>query len=68
MADLPIALPTASEIETRAKALGRSMTAVCREAGIHWSTWYRWRAGTTSPSIDVCSRLLDATADKREVV
>ena len=55
------ALPTPAEIERRAKALGLGMPDVCRAAGIAPSTFYRWRAGDTCPSLDVCQRLLDAT-------
>jgi predicted transcriptional regulator len=65
---------TPAEIEAKAKAAGLSIGDLCRSAGIALSTFYRWRAGETSPTLDVYQRLRDACeparadpADQREV-
>lgn len=55
------AILTAQEVERRAEAVGLSMASVCRRAGIAVSTFTRWRAGKTAPSIRVYERLIDAT-------
>lgn len=55
-------LLTPSQIESRAKAAGLSVADACKRAGIALSTFYRWKAGKTVPSIDVYQRLSDATA------
>jgi len=38
---------------------GRLLRNMCREAGIPFSTFYRWRAGQHSPKISIYQRLVD---------
>jgi transcriptional regulator with XRE-family HTH domain len=51
------ALLTPAEIEARAKEAGLSLAELCERAGIALSTFYRWRSGDTSPSVNVYRRL-----------
>ncbi|HQT65818.1 MAG TPA: transposase [Acidocella sp.] len=51
-----------TEIEKLAAKNGRTMPEVCRLAGVAPSTFSRWRAKKTSPSIDVYQRIRDAAA------
>jgi len=53
-------LLTPSEIEARAKSAGLSLGELCRRADIAMSTFYRWRSGETSPTLDVYRRLVEA--------
>ena len=53
-------LCTASEIEDRARATGRNMTQICREARVAPSIFSRWKNGQTTPSLENYSRLLSA--------
>ena len=48
------------EVEEHAKAAGKTMAEVCKEAGIAQSTFSRWKAGVTSPTIDNYAALLRA--------
>jgi lambda repressor-like predicted transcriptional regulator len=59
------ALKTPTEIEAMAEAAGKSMASVCREAGIAYSTFRRWKAGVTDPGLSVYRRLV-ACASKTE--
>lgn len=64
-----IDLPTASDVEAQAKAAGLSVAKLCRDAGIAHSTFTRWRAGTTEPTLDVLRRLsraIDAAGAPRD--
>jgi transcriptional regulator with XRE-family HTH domain len=60
-------LLTPAEIEARAKVVGLSLPELCERAGIALSTFYRWRSGDTSPSIDVYRRLVEAAARPTKV-
>jgi transcriptional regulator with XRE-family HTH domain len=51
------ALLTPAQMEARARDAGLSLVELCERAGIALSTFYRWRSGDTSPSIDVYRRL-----------
>jgi transcriptional regulator with XRE-family HTH domain len=51
-----------SEVEEHAKAAGKTMADVCREAGIAQSTFSRWKAGHTSPTLEKYNALLKAAA------
>jgi hypothetical protein len=53
------------EIEAKAKEAGLSMAMLCDRAGINLSTFYRWKAGTTSPSVAVYQRLCEAMEPPR---
>lgn len=54
-------LLSATDIETRAKAAGLSIGDICKRADIALSTFYRWKAGKTNPSIEVYRRLCEVT-------
>jgi predicted transcriptional regulator len=47
-----------SDVEDAAAKLGLSMAQVCRKAGVAPSTFSRWKAGLTSPTLDICHRWL----------
>lgn len=51
-------LLTPFDVEARARVAGLSIKEVCRRAGIAQSTFARWKAGTTSPRLDVCNRIV----------
>ena len=57
-------LLTPHEVETRAKANGRSIADICRDAGIAQSTFSRWKRNKNSPSIDVYQRIVAAIEPK----
>lgn len=59
---MALQLPTAAQIEARARRVGLGIPELCRLTGIAPSTFYRWKAGDTTPRLDVCQRLLDAIA------
>lgn len=48
------------DIEHIADHAGTSIAAICRDAGIARSTFSRWKAGRTSPSLAVYARIRDA--------
>jgi transcriptional regulator with XRE-family HTH domain len=48
------------EIEAKAKAAGLSIAEVCRRARVAQSTFTRWKAGETSPTLRVYERLCEA--------
>lgn len=50
---------TADVIEARARARGMSMLEMCRAAGIAASTFTRWKAGKTEPTLGVYRRLCE---------
>lgn len=49
------------DIEARARLAGLSLAELCRRAGIAQSTFTRWKAGTTEPTLSVYRRLLAVT-------
>lgn len=49
-----------AEVERLAGEAGLSMAEVCRRAGIAQSTFTRWKAGRTEPSIGVYRRIVQA--------
>ena len=53
-------LLTPTDIERRADAAGLSIKDVCERAGIAHTTFYRWKAGKTEPTLDVYRRIRDA--------
>lgn len=53
-------LLTPQEIESRAAEAGRTMTEVCRTAGVAPSTFTRWKAGQTEPTLGIYRRLVAA--------
>jgi transcriptional regulator with XRE-family HTH domain len=50
---------TATDIEALAWRAGLSMAEVCRRAGIAQSTFTRWKAGRTEPTLDAYRRLFE---------
>jgi transcriptional regulator with XRE-family HTH domain len=52
---------TPLEIEARAHAAGITLREVCKRAEIALSTFYRWKAGKTAPTLTVYSRICAAT-------
>lgn len=54
-------LPAASDIELMAHRAGMTMADVCRRAGVAPSTFSRWKCGSTSPTLEIVRRLMDAT-------
>lgn len=51
---------TAADVERQAAAAGLTIKDICARAGIAHTTFYRWRAGTTEPTLDVYRRIIDA--------
>lgn len=60
-------LLTPVDIEKLAAENGRSIPEVCRNAAVAASTFSRWKAGKTTPSIEVYRRIRDAAAQPRLV-
>lgn len=54
------------DLEAAANAKGKSMAQVCREARVSPSTFTRWKAGVTQPTLRIY-RLLLAAAQRNEV-
>lgn len=54
-------LLTPEQIEARAEAAGLSMAEVFRRAEVAPSTFTRWKANKTEPTIRVYRRLINAT-------
>lgn len=52
-------------IEARAEKLNVKLSAVVTEAGVDWSTWWRWRSTTTSPTVKKLMQI-QAVLDKLE--
>jgi transcriptional regulator with XRE-family HTH domain len=53
-------LLSAADVERLADEAGLSVAELCKRAKIAHTTFYRWRTGRTSPSLDVYCRLQDA--------
>jgi transcriptional regulator with XRE-family HTH domain len=51
---------TPAEMERRAALAGMSIKDLAAAAGISHTTFYRWRAGKSEPSLDVYKRLYRA--------
>lgn len=54
-----------TDIEARARALGKSISAVCRRAGVHPTTFFRWKKTRRQPkpspaSMDRVEAIYDA--------
>lgn len=63
---LMIHIVTAAEVEERAKKAGKSMAEVCRLAGIAQSTFTRWKAGRTEPTMGVLRRIAQVLGEVTE--
>ena len=51
---------TPADVERQAAEAGISLKELCARAEISHTTFYRWRSGATSPSIDVYTRIIKA--------
>lgn len=51
-----------NDVERLATAAGLTLKEVCSRAGIAQSTFSRWKAGKTEPTLDVYRRIRDALA------
>jgi transcriptional regulator with XRE-family HTH domain len=49
-----------ADVERLAVEAGLSLKQVCARAGIAHTTFYRWKAGKTRPTMDVYERIRDA--------
>lgn len=49
-----------SDVERLAAEAGVSLPDLCGRAGISHTTFYRWKAGKTEPTLDVYRRIRDA--------
>lgn len=54
-----------ADIERRCAAINTPVSAVLDDAGVDWSTWWRWRQGKSSPTLGTLSRVTRAL-DARE--
>lgn len=50
-------LLTPHDVEAKAKDAGLSIADVCKRAGIAQSTFSRWKAGRTSPTLTIYQRI-----------
>lgn len=55
-------LLTPDDIERMAREAGKTIKAVCEEAGVAQSTFSRWRRGHTEPTLDVYRRISAAAS------
>lgn len=55
------------KIEARAARLNVKLSAVVAEAGVDYSTWWRWRKGETSPTVKTLMQV-QAVLDKLEAL
>lgn len=55
------------KIEERAARLNVKLSAVVAEAGVDYSTWWRWRKGETSPTVKTLMQV-QAVLDKLEAL
>lgn len=60
-------LPSPSDIEREARERGIAIGALCRRAQVARSTFTRWKAGETSPTLAIVERLILALRDSRDV-
>lgn len=51
-----------ADVERMAFERGMKLKQVCQRAGIAQSTFWRWKAGKTEPTLDVYRRVRDALA------
>lgn len=56
-------LLTPSDIKRLAGERGLTLAAVCAKAGIATSTFTRWQAGHTEPTLTVYRRIVAAVSD-----
>lgn len=49
-----------AEIEAQLAASGRTVKALCAQAGVNQSTWTRWKAGLNEPNMATWDKVRDA--------
>jgi hypothetical protein len=54
-----------ADFERRSAAINTPMRDILADAGIDWSTWWRWKQGRSSPTLGTLSRVTKAL-EKRE--
>jgi DNA-binding phage protein len=54
-----------ADFERRSAAINTPMRDILADAGIDWSTWWRWKQGKSSPTLGTLSRVTKAL-EKRE--
>ncbi|GLQ68944.1 hypothetical protein GCM10007866_13950 [Gluconobacter albidus] len=60
-------LPSPADIESDARERGIAIGDLCRRAQVARSTFTRWKAGETSPTLAVVGRLIQALQECGEV-
>jgi transcriptional regulator with XRE-family HTH domain len=53
------------DIQKQAKAKGLRMQSILTTADVNRSTWWRWKTGKTSPSLDTVDRINQAITNAR---
>lgn len=53
-------LLTPADIEEMAKAAGKTIKQVCKEADVAQSTFFRWKTDRSHPRLDIYERLCAA--------
>ena len=48
-----------SFIENKARESGRELKEVLQSAKVNLSTWYRWKANTSTPTLSILNRIHD---------
>lgn len=54
-----------ADIEDRCAKINLPVSNVLEDAGVDWSTWWRWKQGKSSPTLGTLSRVTSAL-EKRE--
>jgi DNA-binding phage protein len=54
-----------ADIERRCADINTPVSTVLEDAGVDWSTWWRWHQGKSSPTLGTLSRVTSAL-DQRE--
>ena len=53
-----IHVPTPEDVENAARSVGLSIAALCREAKVDPSTYFRWRTGHRNMGIETVRRMV----------
>lgn len=57
-----------ADVERLAAEAGLNIKEICARAGIAHTTFYRWKAGKTEPTLDVYRRIRDVLRRPRAAV
>ncbi len=52
MTDLPLSVGRITQLEQRARVAGLTIADLFVAAGVHRTTWQRWRLGRSGPNLD----------------